>query len=94
MNTYSAHLQKAVTEFGDYAKSEKGKTWPADWFQEMQRLLALAANEPNDGDAERLMKAISYSIIDSGPLDGSLSPSFSAAQHAAHKKNVNLKRNI
>ncbi len=94
MNSYSAHLQKAVVEFQSYALSEKGKVWPADWFLEMQRLLAIAADEKKDRDAERLMNAISYSITDSGPLDGSLSPSFSFAQAVSQKKNRKLNADL
>jgi len=86
MNSYSQLIRKAQTEFCDYAASEKAKSWPAAWFVEMQRLLAVAADEEDDASAERVMETIGYSISDSGPLDGSLSPSLEAAYTTAYKK--------
>src|SRR4051812_39627301 len=86
MNSYSELLRKALVEFHAYAASEKAKTWPAAWFVEMQRLLAIAAAEEDDSGAERVMETIGYSVSDSGPVDQTLSPSLEAARIAVYKK--------
>jgi hypothetical protein len=92
MNSYTQLLQKAQVECRDYAASEKAKNWPAEWFVEMQRLLAAAADEEEDSSAERVMETIGYSISDSGPIDQALSPSLEAARIAAYKKKSRTSR--
>jgi hypothetical protein len=92
MNSYSELLRKAQGEFRDYAASEKAKSWLATWFVEMQRLIAVAADEEEDSGAERVMETIAYSISDSGPIDQALSPSLEAARSAAYKKKSRTSR--
>ena len=89
MNFYSELLRKAFDEVGVFAASKKGAGWPRKWYVEIQRLLALAAEEQEDKKAEQHLDTIVYSLTKSGPLDPRFSPSLSAARvamQARHKR--------
>ena len=89
MNFYSELFRKASDEVGVFAASKKGAEWPRKWYVDMQRQLALAADEPEDKKAEQYLDKIAYSLAKSGPLDPRFSPSFSAARvamQARHKR--------
>jgi len=89
MNFYSELLRKASDEVGVFAESKKGAEWPRKWYVQMQRLLALAADEQEDKKAEQHLDTIIYRVSKSGPLDPRFSPSLSAARvamQARHKR--------
>jgi hypothetical protein len=93
MNSYSELLRKAFDEVGVFAESKKGAEWPKKWYSELQRLLALAADEDDERKVEKLLDVIVLKVSTSGPLEPRFSPSLRAARvamQARHKKPTRL----
>ena len=90
MNQYTKLLNNSLREIDEFFKTEKGKEWDIEWYTRIKTLIVKAAQETNQGQAEKLLDMILWTIVDSGPLG--FAPSLDHAQEMLVK--VNRQREI
>ena len=93
MNAYTLTLTGAADEVREFAKSDQGSAWDADYYDRVCELVRNIRDQPTDELAERFLDLLMWMIVDGGPVVGlGLSKSISEAAAAMQRKRAHVRK--
>ena len=93
MNAYTLTLTGAADEVREFAKSDEGSAWDADYYDRVCELVRNIRDQPTDELAERFLDLLMWMIVDGGPVVGlGLSKSISEAAAAMQRKRAHVRK--
>jgi cell fate (sporulation/competence/biofilm development) regulator YmcA (YheA/YmcA/DUF963 family) len=86
MNRFTQLLRKSVDEIKEYQRTSTNAALYGDnWFELLIQRIELAS-ELNDQEVDKQLDAITYTLIDSGPLTENFTPSFEQIMDALQRQ--------
>lgn len=92
MNSYADIIANVEEEVREFALSEKGAQWDAQWYNRISELVSQIRTQESNDEAEHLIDMLMWSIVDSGPLSCGFAPSIERVVDAMQRRRKRTRR--